>query len=37
MRFWNGPQLLVIDLGRLRDYAETPRAASTKYPLVAIS
>jgi hypothetical protein len=25
MRFWNGPQLLVIDLGRHRDYADPSR------------
>ena len=22
MRFWNGPQLLIVDLCRYRDYAE---------------
>jgi DNA replication protein DnaC len=27
MRFWNGPQLLIIDLCRYRDYADTAAAA----------
>ena len=35
MRFWNGPQLLIVDLRRHRDYADLPCAATATRLLAA--
>lgn len=37
MRFWNGPQLLIVDLCRRRDYADLPPLADRICPLIATS
>ncbi len=35
MRFWGGPAVLVVDLGRSRDYADMRGAVAVKGVLVA--